>query len=191
MQLNAPEPSVRPPVFLGCAAAAFALVLLVLGVIFFVSFLDSGANNGKVTLLPAESFAPNTITYESKNNFYLVRLGDGSALALSDLDAANRGAATRCRVAQLAATDPLLVQLLQQYGSRQSPQAAGSTVLLRESCNRAVYDLSGLRLDADGPNLDRLEVSLDKQGHIVVDTRKRSCTERSGANLFSPVTCPK
>lgn len=191
MQLNAPEPAVRPPVFLGCAAAVFALVLTVVAILFFVSFLDSGANSGKVTLPLADSFAPNTITYEPKNNLYLVRLGDGSALALSDLDAANRGSATRCRVAQVAATDPLLTQLLEQYGSRQSPQAAGSTVILRESCNRAVYDLTGLRLDAEGPNLDRLAVSLDKQGHIVVDTQKRTCTERSGANLFSPVSCPK
>jgi len=191
MQLNAAEPAVRPPVFLGCAAAVFAAVIAVVAIVFFVSFLDSGANNGKVTLPLADSFAPNTITYEPKSNFYLVRLADGSALALSDLDAANRGAATRCRVAQLASTDPLLVQLLDQYGSRQSPQAAGSIVLLRESCNRAVYDLTGLRLDADGRNLDRLAVSLDKGGHIVVDTRKRTCTERSGANLFVPVTCPK
>ncbi|MCZ2110549.1 MAG: hypothetical protein LC118_13450 [Dehalococcoidia bacterium] len=191
MQLNAPEPAVRPPVLLGCTGAVLVLVLMAAAVVFFVTFLDSGANNGKVTLPLADSFAPNTITYEAKNNFYFVRLGDGSARALSDLDAANRGAATRCRVAQLAANDPLLPQILQQYGARQSPQAAGSSVILREACNRAVYDLTGLRLDSDGPNLDSLAISLDRQGHVVVDTRNRTCTERVGPNLFSAVTCPK
>lgn len=191
MQLNAPEPSIRPPVFLGCAGAVLAVVLVVAGFVFFLSFLDSGANNGKVVLDPADSYGLNTIAYIPKQNLYIVRLGDGSYLALSDLDAANRAAATRCRAAQVAPTDPLLPQLVGQFASRQSPEAAGSTVFLRESCNRAVYDLAGLRLDADGPNLERLATSIDSQGRLTVDTRKRTCSERSGAALFAPTVCPK
>ena len=191
MHREPPAVPVRPPVFLGCFGALLAVLAVAFAAFFFVGFLESGADYGRQPLDPAESYAPGTVSYVPKHSLYVAREADRTFLAFSDLDAANRAAPTRCRVAQVALADPLLPGLLQQYASRMSPQAAGSTLLLRESCNRAVYDATGLRLDAEGPNLDRLAVGVDGQGRLTVDLTRRTCTERTSVQLFSPVTCPK
>ncbi len=190
MQAESPAPSVRPPVLLGCAGAVFVVVLVAFAAVFLAGFLESGADSGKQTLNPVASYTPGTVVYVADRNFFVVRDRDGSFLALSDLDAANRASATKCRVVQMAASDPLLPELLAQYGPRMSPKAAGSTFLFRESCNRAVYDFTGLRLDAEGPNLDRLAVGIDGSKRLTVDVTKRTCTQRSGAEPFAPMTCP-
>ncbi len=191
MHREPPTVPVRPPVFLGCFGVLLAVLAFASAAFFLARFLDSGADSGRQPLDPAESYAPGTVTYVPRHNFYVVREADGTFLALSDLDAANRAAATRCRVAQIAPADPILPGLLERLTSRMSPQAAGSTLLLRESCNRAVYDVTGLRLDGDGPNLDRLAVGVDAQGRLTVDVTRRTCTERTSAQLFAPIVCPK
>jgi hypothetical protein len=170
---------------MAAVAVGFVVFLVVLGVV----FLDSGADDGKVTLNPLGAYPPGTITRIPEHGFYLVRTPAGAILALSDLDAANRNANPRCRVDQVASTDPALATLLGNLGTRMNPQVTGSTTLLRESCHQATYDSTGLRLDLDGPNLDRLKVTLDAKGAVVVDTTKRTCTERDSPTLFAPVTC--
>jgi hypothetical protein len=184
-------PSVRPPVALGCIAAVAAVAAIILFGALFLVFLDSGADDGKVVLSDPRAYGLGTIQYNSDHNFYLIRLSDGDFLALSDLDAANRAnQQRRCRAAPLGASDPALAAVIQQYATKVSPAAAGSTVFFRESCNLAVYDLTGQRLDGDGPNLDRLRVGANAQGMLTVDVTQRSCTERDGAELFAPIPCP-
>jgi hypothetical protein len=185
-----PVPAIRPPVALGCTFAVMAVVVVVAVIVFAIKFLDSGANGGTVTLNVPAAYAKGSLEYEPAENFYLVRLRDGNFLALSDLDAANRAnQAKRCRVAPIATADPELPGLLQQYASRMSADAAGSTVLFRESCNGAVYDLTGARLDSQAPNLERLSIDTDGGGKLVVNVTKRTCTEREGTNLFAPLKC--
>jgi hypothetical protein len=169
----------------------FALAIVGFAAFFLAGFLESGAGGGQLALDPAESYAAGTVSYIPTRNVYVVRQADRSFIALSDLDAANRAAPTRCRVAQIALADPVLPGLLQQYGSRMSAAAAGSTLILRESCNRAAYDATGLRLDRDGPNLDRFAVGIDSQGRLTVDMTKRTCTERTATQPFAPTACPK
>lgn len=166
------------------------LFIIGIGIVFFIAFMESGADTGKEVLQPASAYPPGTVQYESKHNYYVVRTADGAFLALSDLDAANRASARKCRVAQVDLQDPALPGLLQQYASKMSPQAVGSTLLFRENCNSAVYDFTGLRLDGPGPNLDRYPVSVNNEGRLTVDVTRRTCTEREGAQPFAPIACP-
>ncbi|MBA4180812.1 MAG: hypothetical protein C0506_09510 [Anaerolinea sp.] len=167
-----------------------ALVLLILVALAGIAFLESGANTGKVILDPAEAYARGSVEFVGKEHLYLVRLTDGTFLALSDLDAANRAnLQRRCRVSPVPVSDPWLPQLLERLGGRMSAGAAGSTLVFREDCNQAVYDVTGLRLDADAPNLDRYPVSISETGLVGVDVSKRSCTARAGAQLFAAIPC--
>jgi len=183
------SPAPRPAGF-GCFALAAGATLALAFATLAVLFLDSGADDGKLVLDDADSYAPGSVEFAAQRNFYLVRLGQGDYYALADLDAANRAAPQRrCRVAPIPASDPALPGLLASYGSRLSARAAGSTLLFREGCNGAVYDVTGVRLDAEAPNLDRYPVSIRSDGRLVIDVRKRTCSERRGGNVAAPVAC--
>ena len=189
--MERPAPAVRPPVALGCTFAVAAVVFIGIAVTLLIVFLESGANEGKVVLEDARAYANGSVEYVAKSNFYLVRLQDGTFLALSDLDAANRASAQRrCRVAPLSTADPALPGLVAKYAARMSPGAAGSTLLFREDCNLALYDFTGTRLDADGPNLDRLAITLTGDGKLSVNVTKRTCTRREGAESALAARCP-
>jgi hypothetical protein len=147
-------------------------------------------HDGKAALDPVRSYALGSVTYVAARNLFVVRLATGDFYALADLDAANRASASRrCRVGPVAATDPALPGLLEKLGSRLSPEAAGSTLVFREDCFGAVYDVTGLRLDADEGNLDRYPVVLDGKGNVVVNTAKRQCSRRDAAALFATIGC--
>ncbi len=184
--------SVAPrPVAFGCTMAAFAVGILVLFVFLAAAFLESGADTGETSLEAPEAYARGSFELNPQRGFYFVRMVDGEFLALSSLDAANRAAGgQRCRVAPLPTDDPALPELLNRYAARLNPQAAGTTVLFREDCNGAVYDVTGLRLDAEGPNLDRHPVTVRADGRLSVDVSERLCTRREGSELFAPVECP-
>jgi hypothetical protein len=70
-----------------------------------------------------------------------------------------------------------------------SDEAAGSTVVFRESCNNAVYDVTGVRLDTEGRNLDRHPVSITDDGFLSVNVARRVCTERTAEELRAEVDC--
>ncbi len=155
-----------------------------------VIFLESGADSGKVALDPAEGYARGTVTRVAERGFYVVRLANGDFLALSDLDAANQETTERrCRVEPIAVSDPELPGLLEHYRASFSPMAAGSTLVFREACKGALYDLTGVRLDEDGANLDRFETLIDGGGRLVVNTAKRSCAARMAGELFTARSC--
>lgn len=180
----------RPPVAFGCIGAVAFVVVVVLLAVAAVAFFESGANTGKLVLEPAESYGAGSVEFVAARNFYVVRLGDGSFVALSDLDAANRGnAQRRCRVAPLPIADPELPGLVATYAGRMSAKAAGSTLLFREVCNSAVYDVTGVRLDMEAPNLERHPVDIDSAGRLTVDVSKRICTRREGGNPLLVVSC--
>lgn len=183
--------AVRPPVVLGCVAALAAVVIFGAFIVFFIIFLDSGADTGKVRLEVPEAYAEGSIEFIGEKNFFLVRLRDGSFLALSDLDAANRAnQARRCRVQLTPLADPGLAPEAEQLRGQMSAQSQGAASVLRESCNGAVYDLAGARLAGEGRNLDRFPVSIDGAGHLLVDSSKRECSERSAGAVFARVDCP-
>lgn len=169
----------------------FAVGFLVFFVILAAAFLESGADSGATVLEAPEAYARGSFELNPQRGFYFIRTIDGEFVALNTLDAANRAAASgRCRVAPLPTDDPALPELLTRYASRLNPVAVGTTVLFREGCNGAVYDITGLRLDGEGPNLDRHPVTLRADGRLSVDVSKRLCSRRQGSDLFAPVECP-
>lgn len=187
-----PPPAIRPPVMLGCTAIVAAAGLVVLAVILGAVFLDSGADSGDVVLEPAGFYSPGSVTRIADRGFYVVRLPDGTVLALSDLDAANRAASDRrCRVAVIAAGDPALPALLARYRNSFSDAAAGASLVFREDCHGALYDPAGIRLDADGPNLDRYVTKTNGDGRLVVSLARRTCTRRDGGERLVNIDCPQ
>jgi hypothetical protein len=192
MTYQRPDPPSPRPVLLGCVGAAAVVALLVLIVIFVVIFLESGADDGQLDLEQARAYAEGSVEFVGQRNIYLVRLEEDDFYALYDLDAANRAnAQRRCRVAPIAPNDPLLPALLEQYRSNMSAQARGSNFLFRETCNNAVYDVTGLRLDnTTAPNLDRYRVTIRNNGRLSVDLTERICTTRTASDPFTPTACP-
>ncbi len=178
------------PILLGCVAVVAVAVFLVAGVVFFVGFLESGSSTGEVVLRDARSYAPGSVARVAERGFFIVRLGDGSYLALVDLDAANRAASDRrCKVAQVPLDDPALVGILERYGARRAPDATALALVFRETCNGALYDAAGTRLDRDDRNLDRYDVSVNDEGLLVVNTARRSCSERTPDEVLVEVEC--
>lgn len=183
-------PAVRPPVALGCFGMVAAVVAIIAIVIFGVQYLESGTRT-KAILGQAASYAPGSITFESDYNIYIVRMADGTFFALSDLDAANRESpGRRCRVAPIPTNDPDLPGILERYRNAFSPRAAGATAVFREDCNGALYDVTGVRLNGEGPNLDRHDVEIDDSGFLRVNTSVRRCTQRIDGNPYAPIECP-
>lgn len=182
--------ALRPPVALGC----FFVVALLIGLagifVFAIIFFESGADTGEVRLDVPEAYAPGSVEFVGNENFYVVRFRDGSFTALSDLDAANRAnQGHRCRVAVTSLSDPALAPQAAMLSAAMSPQAAGSSSVLRETCLGAVYDISGVRLLGEGPNLERFSVNVGADGHVRVDTSHRTCSQRSGGNPFASIPC--
>jgi len=178
------------PVLLGCSAAVGLAAIVVLAAIATIAFLDSGADSGKVVLERAVAYAPGSAEFVPPRGFYLVRLTNGDFYALANLDAANRASTgRRCTVAPVLSPEPELARLLDSFRSRVSAQADGVTLFFREACHGAVYDAAGIRLDAEGPNLDRYPVAVRRDGRVVVEVTTRTCTQRSGTNVLTPTAC--
>ena len=188
-----PAPSsLRPPVALGCTAAAAFVGLVVLAIVMAVIFLDSGADAGQVTLDPIASYGVGSVTRLADRGLYVVRLRGTEILALGDLDAANRATMDRrCRVAPIATDDPDLPGLVVRYANSFSPAAAGGSLIFREDCNGALYDATGVRLDSEAPNLDRYPTAISDDGRLVVNTARRLCTQRAGVERYVEVSCSK
>ncbi len=178
------------PVRAGCAVLVGLAALAAVTAVALAVFLDSGADSGKVVLDRAAAYAPGSAEFIGSRGFYLVRLTTGEFFALSNLDSGNRASpGRRCPVAPVLPADPDRAGLLQSYRSRISPQAASAALLFRETCRGAIYDAAGVRLDADGPNLDRYAVATRGDGRVVVDVSSRHCSQREGNDAQVPAAC--
>ena len=185
-----PLPLTRPPILLGCSAALALLVAVVVFAGACVVFLESGADDGKVVLEPEDAYPPGSITRVVSGGFYVVNLRDEGLFALSDIDAPNRASSSRrCRVEPINPADPAYAEARTEYADRFAPAALTAAIVLRENCNGAIFDATGARVDRSGQNLDRLELSIDEQGRVVVNTTRRSCSEGALAERVE-VDCP-
>lgn len=180
------------PVLGGCLGLVVAVVAVVAIAVFTVVFLESGADRGRLVLRDYRSYEVGTAEFVGERNLYIIRLGDGSFVALFDLDHANREArGQRCRVRPVTASDAALPGLLERYEREFSARAAGATLLFREDCNGAVYDATGLRLDDAGPNLDQYPVGLNEDMELVIDMGRRMCSIADGEADFATIACPR
>ena len=180
----------RPPVLLGCVAMLATLFALAGAGACAIAFLESGADSGTFQLEDADAYAPGSVEFLGDRNLFVVRTLDGAYFALLDLDAANRAnQGRRCRVQLIPRSDPDLVALQSRYQAQFAVQAAGLPILFRESCNGAVYDATGVRLDEEGArNLDRYAVSVARNGRLELRA-SRICSRRSSADPFAVVGC--
>ena len=184
-----PAPPARP-VALGCTLAVAAVALVILVAVLGVIYIESGADTGEAVLDPVGAYAPGTVSFVPAEHLFVVRTPAGDLLVVGDLDRGQREARQlQCRVAPLLPGDPSLARLLDEHGDSLSADAAGTQFLFREGCSGAVYDLAGVRLDADGPNLDRYAVSVDDAGRVVVDLQDRTCTRREGVRSLVEEPC--
>lgn len=175
---------------LGCFFVVAVLALIVGVAAFGIVFLESGANSGEVKLENAEAYAPGTAAFVASKNTFLVRLSDGSFLALLDLDSANRAnQAQHCRVNLLPIDEPGTGATTEQLQGRISVAARGSSSILYESCFGSIYDIAGIRLNGTGPNLDRYRVSIDDAGRVLLDTTKRQCSQRTSTSESIAMAC--
>ncbi|MGE5597611.1 MAG: hypothetical protein ACM3S1_16425 [Hyphomicrobiales bacterium] len=185
-----PAPAVRPPIALGCLGMVAALVFLIGFGFVAIKYLESGTQS-KVVLDDVDSYGRGTVEFVGERNIFVVRLADGTFLALNDLDEANRAnPGHRCRVSPIPINDPSLPGILEEYRSSFSPKAAGTTLVFRETCNNALYDVTGVRLDAEGLNLTRHDVDINEAGKLTVNMATKRCTQREGDDFFAPVDCP-
>lgn len=185
-----PLPSTRPPLMLGCAVLGTILAAIAVLGGACVVFLESGADNGKVTLEPEAAYPPGSVTRVVSNGIYLVNLRGEGLFALADIDAPNRASpARRCRAEPINPADPAYTRARTEYVEQFAPAALTVAIVLRETCNGAVFDATGARVDQPGPNLDRFEVAVDDLGRVVVNTARRTCSEGARADRVE-VDCP-
>lgn len=179
----------RPPIALGCAAALAVLGGVIAIGAFSVTYLESGAETRTIVLAPRASYAFGSVTSAAEDRLYVVRLAEGTFLALADLDDASRAAGRQeCRIAPIPREDPRLAGLLARHNARISPAAKGLQFLFT-GCDGALYDVTGIRVDGDGANLDRYATSSDDQGRLTVDLQDRTCSERLAEQPFREVAC--
>lgn len=157
--------------------------------VFVLLFLDSGSDRGVITLLHPESYPPGTVTHVPEHGLFVVNLGAGLLVLSDDDPASGLPEGRRCRVRAHDAGEPGAAALVASYSARISPGAEGAETVLVGDCGGAVYDVTGVRLDGDGPNLDRLESSVDEAGRVSVNSRARTCTRRRAAEFELPALC--
>jgi len=188
--LNEAVPAPRPSLLLGCGVGLAILVMVVIVGGACIVFAESGSDAGSVTMENIAVYPPGSISRRADRGFYVVGLPGGGVVAFSDLDAANRTAeGRRCRVSLMEGDDPAHALAIEEFGERLSPESGGTPLLLREECNGALYDVAGIRIDADGRNLDRYRVDLDDAERLVVFTASRTCSERKGREFALDVDC--
>jgi hypothetical protein len=179
----------RPPVLLGCAALAAVAVALIAAGACAVVFFESGADTGDIVV--EGGLAPGSLELFAEEHVFLVRNLDGEYFAMDDLDAANRDSERRCRASIVPPNDPDFATLRDRFARRTSAVAAGMLIFFRESCDGAIYDAAGARLDDEaGSNLDRFRVSARADG-IAIETGARTCSRREGDDWFVSVDCDR
>ena len=176
MSLSVAGPATQ--VRVGLLALGGALLGLLLPTAAVVSFL-APRSTGEQDVVYAgriEDFPLASVRYFESKHFYLVRLRDGSFLALYDLDVRNQSRVVGetlvagCRVR--LNSEPYVQNILRVS----EPVFGFETHALREGCGGSTYDLTGRRLFGPTPaRLDRFPVSIGPAGEVKVDLQRRQC----------------
>jgi len=120
----------------------------------------------------ASNYQNASVVYAEPQHLFVVRLQDGTFVALYDKSSKQQELRSGCRVSfDDTATLNNLTQL---------PGIVGAFV---ENCEgrRAVWRADGVfAFGAGYGNLDRFDTSVDAAGHLIVDTTTRTCTRSRG-----------
>jgi nitrite reductase/ring-hydroxylating ferredoxin subunit len=173
---EAPEPQRQPNlslVFLGLAA-----IVTFFGAVGLILYLKPGSDSPAPDIFvagPLEGFVPGTATYFESEHVHVVRLNDGSLLALYDL-----GPRMQALLQQTGDEDWLMCRAVLVDDSTNAtalgaaPEAFEDRVF-REPCHGSTWDATGARLFGPTPgNLDRFPVQV-VGGVVQVDVSDRLC----------------
>lgn len=162
---------------LGCLVRLAAAVLVVVAIVVAIGFLfdqgsDSVERDRGYDAGAASDYQDASVVYAEPQHLFVVRLPDGTFIALYDKSSKQQELRSDCRLAfEDAASTGNLAPL---------PGIAGAFV---ENCEgrRAVWRADGVfAFGAGYGNLDRFDTSVDAAGHLIVDTTTRTCTRSRG-----------
>ncbi len=168
---------------LGCLVWVAAVVALAVGVVVAIGFIFDQGDSAKQPQRgydagAADAYQPATVNYLEFEHLYVVRLQDGSFLALYDKSPKQQEVSGDCRV---SFEDNASLGTLEQL-----PGMTGGFV---EDCTslRAVWRADGVfAFGAGYGNLDRFNTHVDGSGHLIVDTDSRTCTRSRGVIGLPP-----
>ena len=182
---DAPQEHRRSGCFLrlGVVALVAAAVVVAIGFLFDQGS-DSVSPERGYDAGAASAYQNGSVVYAEAQHLFIVRLEDGTFIALYDKSSKQQELRSDCRVsfddtAALNKLSPL-------------PGIAGAFV---ENCDglRAVWRADGaFAFGAGYGNLDRFNTSVDGAGHLIVDTSSRTCTRSRGVigvPPFDETTC--
>lgn len=168
----------------GLGGLAAVGVLALLSLVAVAAYLDPGdvGKPGRFVAGRVDDLQPGSVRYFEGEHFYLVRLADGSFLALYDIDrhrqilsvGATGDPRFGCRVrAMSAATNEGVANILRASGTV-VPGFEGQA--FRTPCTGATFDMTGRRLFGPAPtDLDRFPVRTLAGGFVEVNLASRQC----------------
>ncbi len=161
----------------GCLLRLAIVALVAVAVVVAIGFLfdqgsDSVTPERGYDAGAASGYQDGSVVYAEAQHLFIVRLQDGTFIALYDKSSKQQELRSDCRItfddtATLNKLSPL-------------PGITGAFV---ENCDglRAVWRADGaFAFGAGYGNLDRFGTSVDGAGHLIVDTSTRSCTRSRG-----------
>ena len=174
---------------LGCLARMLLVVASAVALVVLIGeTFDQGAPaNPRPSTLnagQAEEYALSDVAQFPLSHLFIVRLGDGSFLALYDKSSKQQEVGRGCRVN--------FDERAQLTGLEQLPGFIGAFV---EECGdlRATWRADGEFASGAGyGGLDRFETEVDASGNLIVDITSRTCTRSRGVvgqAPFDVTTC--
>jgi hypothetical protein len=164
---------------LGCLVWFAAMAVISVAVVVAIGFIFDQGDSAKQPQRgydagAADAYQPATVNYLEFEHLYVVRLQDGSFLALYDKSPKQQEVGGNCRV---SFEDNASLGTLEHV-----PGMAGGFV---EDCTseRAVWRADGVfAFGASYGNLDRFNTHVDANGHLIVETDSRTCTRSRGVD---------
>lgn len=161
----------------GCALRALiAIAVLTAIVVAIGTIFDQGDNAAQPVrgfdAGVASGFQPATVNQFEQEHLFIVRLQDGEFLAFYDKSSKQQELGGDCRI---RFDDNALIGTLEPV-----PGITGAFV---EDCNdvRSVWRADGtFSFGGSWGDLDRYNTSVNADGHLIVDTRSRTCTRSAG-----------
>src|SRR6478609_3895062 len=168
-----------------------SLGALVLGLFLAITFLAPTGSDGKQQRTfdagSKDSFQAGSLRYFDSQHVYVVRELDGNFKALYDWDSFAQlqyshgdSSKTACRAQEVVQTFSAYQGDLSAIHQRYAPVPGLENVVLREGCSGSSFDALGRRgFGPSAADLDRLPVSFDPHGHVIVDLSHRQCQANS------------
>lgn len=168
---------------LGCLLPLVIVVALLAGVVTAIGLIFDQGDSAEQPLRgfdagPADAYQRADLVFHDADHAYVVRLDDGSFIALYDKSSRQQELKGDCRIMY---DETALLGALQQL-----PGFKGAFV---EDCedNRTVWRVDGQFAFGGGyGDMDRFDTQVNGDGRLIVKTKTRSCTRSAGVAGVPP-----